>query len=198
MFITFEGGEGSGKSTAIQAVARRLESEGKAVLTTREPGAGAFGARIRALLLEQGAVGPRSELFLFLADRAAHVAEIIRPALEAGTIVLCDRFIDSTVAYQAFGRKLDRGFITEANQFATAGLLPDLTLFLNLDPAAGLARLQDRDRLDREPLAFHQAVHQGFHELAAAEPHRFVTVDASLTPDAVVSICVNEILSRLK
>jgi dTMP kinase len=186
VFVTFEGPEGAGKSTALGAVAERLRGRGLTVLTTREPGAGDFGRRIREILLHGEEMPARSELFLFLADRANHVETIIRPALARGEWVLCDRHADSTFVYQAVARGLDADFVRAANRFATAGLVPDRTLLFDLDPAVGLARLESRDRLDAQPLEFHQRVRQGFLALAAAEPDRFRVVDAGQTPAEVV------------
>lgn len=193
MFITFEGPEGSGKSTAIAALARLLEECGHTVLVTRQPGAGEFGAKVRSLLLEGEELDARAELFLFLADRAEHVAKCLRPALEDGVWVLCDRYSDSTVVYQAHARGLSEDFVRSADAFATGGLLPDLTFLLDLDPEVGLSRVQAPDRLDRQPLAFHQAVRAGFLKEAAREPHRWQVLDAAESPEAVLG----RILQRL-
>lgn len=179
MFVTFEGPEGAGKSTAIRAVAAGLREMGHRVVETREPGAGEVGGAIRAILLQGADVEPRAELLLFLADRAQHVAETIRPALERGEVVLCDRHADSTFVYQGVARGLDPDFVRRGNAFATGGLVPDLTLLFDLPAEVGLARLQNPDRMDALPLAFHQRVRQGFLDLAAAEPDRFRAVDAT-------------------
>lgn len=186
MFITFEGPEGAGKSTALRTVAARLRESGRDVLETREPGAGPFGARVRELLLHGDDMPPRSELFLFLADRANHVETIVRPALERGAWVLCDRHADSTFVYQAHVRGLDPAFVHAANAFATSGLRPDLTFLLDINPEQGLARVTDRNRLDAQPLTFHVKVRDGFLELARREPKRFVVIDASQPPKEVV------------
>jgi len=189
MFITFEGPEGAGKSTALAILAERIRAAGHEVLTTREPGAGNFGRSIREILLHGEELDPKAELLLFLADRSNHVASIIRPALEAGKVVLCDRYADSTLVYQSFARGLDEGFARVGNQFATGGLTPDLTLLFDLDPEIGLRRLQSKDRLDSQPIEFHRRVREGFLREAAAGPKRWRVVDAAGEPDAVVCEC---------
>ncbi len=212
MFVTFEGPEGAGKSTALAVVASKLRDLGHSVLTTREPGAGAFGQRIRQMLLEEGAVSKETELLLFLADRANHIETIIVPALEAGQIVLCDRHADSTIVYQGYGRGLDLEFLRAGNRFATKGLVPDLTLLFDLDPQIGLDRLniyeknlfetnekrRDVNRLDREPLEFHQRVRNGFLEIAKEEPNRFVILNAEKSPEHLSEEALNAVLSREK
>jgi dTMP kinase len=189
MFVTFEGPEGAGKSTALRAVAVKLEASGRSVICTREPGSGDFGKRIREILLDGDSVTAETELMLFLADRANHVATVIRPALETGRVVLCDRYIDSTQVYQGFGRGLDADFLRRANLFATRSLLPDITLLFDLDPVIGLERIatalgsRDNNRIDREPLEFHQRIRSGFLELAKQEPQRFRILDANQAPE---------------
>lgn len=197
VFVTFEGPEGAGKSTAIKAVGDRLVEEGRAVVLTREPGAGEVGQKIRQILLEGEGLDSRCELFLFLADRAQHVAKLVRPALENGKIVLCDRYGDSTVVYQGVGRGLDADEARRLNELATGGLRPDLTILLDLDPQVGLGRVAKPNRLDREPLEFHQAVRQGFLEEARREPARWVIVDACLQPGEVAAACISAVQSRL-
>ncbi|MEI7575935.1 MAG: dTMP kinase [Armatimonadota bacterium] len=200
MFVTFEGPEGAGKSTAIRGLSIALESQCHSVLVTREPGAGEFGQKIRALLLDQDEVVPEAELLLFLADRANHVENIIRPALAAGTIVLCDRHADSSVVYQGYARGVDIEFLKAGNSFATKGLKPHLTLLFDLDPVIGLKRIgdgRDNNRLDREPLEFHQKVRAGFLDLASDEPERWVVLDATRAPEALCSDALAEILNRL-
>lgn len=200
MFVTFEGPEGAGKSTAIKGIAEALEASGRSVLVTREPGAGTFGKKIRTLLLEEEAVVPQAELLLFLADRANHVSNIIRPALSGGKIVLCDRHADSSVVYQGYARGVDIDFLKRGNAFATQGLKPNLTLLFDLDPLIGLDRIsagRDNNRLDREPLEFHQKVRQGFLALAAEEPERWITLDATKAPDALCADALAEIERRL-
>lgn len=197
LFVTFEGPEGAGKSTAVATLAAELRSRGHEVLTTREPGAGAFGAKVRALLLEGGEVEPSAELFLFLADRAQHVATIIRPALLGGTVVLCDRFADSTLAYQGYGRGWDLDWLRRLNATATGGLTPDLKLLFDLSSEEGLARLEQRDRIDAESLEFHHRVREGFRAEAAADPLKWTVLNAANTPEAVAHEALNAILSRL-
>lgn len=193
MFLTVEGVEGSGKSTLLGALAVRLEAEGHAVLRTREPGGCALGTHIRPLLLGAGqAWEPKAELFLFLADRAQHVTEVIRPALDAGTLVLCDRYADSTIAYQGYGRGMDVEWLHTLNDFATGGLWPDLTLLLDLPAATGLQRAMSRNaatglsqaegRFEAEALAFHERIRQGFLDRARRHPDRFRVLDARQSP----------------
>lgn len=186
MFLTFEGPEGAGKTTAIRAIAQILEGRGHQILVTREPGAGELGRQIREILLHGGAMPPQTELFLFLADRANHVQNIIKPALDDGKIVLCDRYADSTFVYQALVRGLDPEFVDRANVFATQGLTPQMTFLLDLDPKVGLARIESKDRMDREPIAFHEAVRQGFLDLTRRNPDRWHIIDASQDPDQIV------------
>jgi dTMP kinase len=193
LFVTFEGGEGAGKSTAIAGAAQVLRAQGRHVLETREPGAGEFGAAVRALLLDSDHMTARSELFLFLADRANHCAKIVEPALGRGEIVLCDRHADSTVVYQAIVRGLDEKFVREANTVATEGLVPDLTLLLDLPAEVGLSRLEEKNRLDREPLSFHRRVRDGFVRLARDEPKRWRVIDATQDSRAVLACVLAEI-----
>lgn len=196
MFITFEGPEGAGKSTQLARLAGRLRDAGRNVVMTREPGGGTLGPAIRALLLEGEDVPPRSELFLFLADRAAHVQNVVRPAIARGDLVLCDRHADSTVVYQGYGRGMDVEQLRNLNALATEGLVPDLTLLFDLPAEQGLARLNDRDRLDREPLEFHQRVRQGFLDEAAREPERWVVFDARQDVETLDSLVWAEVQRR--
>ena len=182
-FITFEGIEGCGKSTQ----ARRL-ADALGALLTFEPGATELGRKIRPLLLEAGTVSPEAELFLFSADRAQHVAQVIRPALEAGRTVISDRFADSTLAYQGCGRGLPLDRIHTLTQIATGGLRPDLTFLLDVSVETGLARVGRRgagDRFETEGEPFHEKVRKGFRELAAQEPERWVTIDGERDADAI-------------
>jgi dTMP kinase len=197
MLITFEGPEGAGKSTAMAALSERLRSQGINVLTTREPGAGYLGEQIRSILLEGADVDPKCELLLFLADRANHVSTVIRPAIEEGAIVLCDRFTDSTVVYQGYVQGIDPEFIRAANLFATGGLFPDFTILFDLEPQVGLSRLHSRDRIDRQPLEFHQRVRVGFLREAHSEPRRWIVLDASRPREQVVEAVVHVVMSRL-
>jgi dTMP kinase len=180
---------GGGKSTALSALAARLRDHGFEVLTTREPGAGSFGRQIREILLHGEELDPKAELLLFLADRANHVASIIRPALAEGNVVLCDRYADSTVVYQAYSRGLDESFTREGNRFATGGLMPDLTLLFDLEPEEGLRRLQAKDRLDSQPIEFHRKVREGFLREAADDPLRWRVIPASESPELVFEQC---------
>ncbi|HXH60021.1 MAG TPA: dTMP kinase [Fimbriimonadaceae bacterium] len=189
MFVTLEGPEGAGKSTVMRGLASRISEGGREVVETREPGAGEFGSAVRDLLLHGEDIDPKTELFLYLADRAEHVAKIVRPALERGAVVLCDRHADSTVVYQGYGRGLDLGLLRDLNAMATGGLKPDLTLLLDIDPAVGLSRTTKGDRLDREPLEFHQKVRGGFLDEAKREPDRWVVIDASRSAEAVLDAC---------
>lgn len=196
MFITLEGTEGSGKTTAIKGIAEVLRSEGHDVLVTREPGGSNIGPKIREILLGGDAVSPLAELLLFLADRTQHVEQVIRPHLAKGGVVLCDRFRDSTVAYQGYARGFDVALLEQLNDVATLSLKPDLTLLFDLDPEVGLARQTDKDRLDLEPLEFHQKVREGFLEIMKKEPERVIRVDASLEPQQVQANCLEIIHSR--
>jgi dTMP kinase len=182
-FITFEGIEGSGKSTQAARLADALKRAGHEVVTTREPGGTELGRKLRAILLEADAVAPtaETELFLYLADRAEHVSRLIRPALDRGAVVICDRFSDSTLAYQAWGRGLDVEMVRRADRFARAGTKPDRTILLDLPVEDGLARARQTgpaDRLERETLEFHRRVRQGFHKIADAESERVLRFDA--------------------
>ena len=184
LFVTLEGGEGAGKSTQAQMLTQRLHDAGYPVLLTREPAGMGLGRWLKELLEEGGpALEPLAELLLFAAARAQHVAEVIRPALERGDIVVCDRFSDSTLAYQGYGRGLDMELIRILNQAATGGIRPDLTLLFDVPPEAGLARKDRervRDRIGTEAIAFHRRVRQGYLALAREEPERFLVVDATL------------------
>ncbi|MBC8103998.1 MAG: dTMP kinase [Cytophagales bacterium] len=186
LFLTFEGPDGGGKTTQIARLAERLTALGHVVARTREPGGDPVGERVRELLLRTE-VSPEAELLLFAAARAQNVQTVIRPALAAGEIVLCDRFTDSTIAYQGWGRGLPLEMIARLNSFATGGLSPDKTFLLDLPPEQGLARQQasEQDRLDRETLAFHERVRAGFLASAASEPDRFVVLDATRPADQV-------------
>lgn len=184
--ITLEGGEGAGKTTQAPALADRLRQSGHDCLLVREPGGTPVGEQIRAIVKGDTKRSPNAELLLFLAARAELVETIIRPALEAGTHIVADRFSDSTIAYQGFGRGLDIADIREANRIGTGGLTPDLTILLDIDPADGRTRSSDRDSVSNDGTQFeslsdqfHQDIASGFRKLAAAEPERWRTVDAS-------------------
>ncbi len=191
-FITFEGGEGTGKSTQIRLLQKYFEQINVACLATREPGGTALGGLIRKLLLEVNAdvIAPLTEVFLYLADRTHHVSQIIDPAISAGKIVLCDRFTDSTLAYQGYGRGINVAWLRELNDTATGSTRPDLTFLLDCPVEVGLSRTAARkyeagnpreDRFERETLAFHEKVRAGFLALAQREPGRFSIIDATKT-----------------
>ena len=204
VFITLEGIEGCGKSTQASRLAKRLREEGYRVVETREPGGTPLAERIRDVLLSSSAepVVPECEAHLILACRSQHVAQVISPALQNGAIVICDRFSDSTLAYQGYGRGLDLSVLVRLNRFATGGLAPALTLLLDLPIATGLARRrreQDQNRLDREARSFYQRVRNGFLELAAEHPRRVKVIDATPDPDTVereVAIIVMRFLEK--
>jgi dTMP kinase len=180
LFVTFEGGEGSGKSTQARVLYRRLLKLGIPALLTHEPGGTPLGKQLRRWLKGEGEIDPQTELLLFNASRAHLVSQVIRPALEKGTVVICDRFADSTTVYQGYGRGLDFALIEAVNNIATHGLHPDLTVLLDVTVEQGLDRKSLRDRFEREETAFHQRVRQGYLEMAKREPGRWLVIDASL------------------
>ena len=191
VFITFEGVEGCGKSTQLRRVAERLSAVGMAVRELREPGGTAAGEAIRGILLDRGHAGldARAELLLYEASRAQLVAEVIDPALQAGEVVLCDRFYDSTTAYQGFARGLPAKEIERLNAFATGGTVPDLTIVLDIETDEGLQRATGSavgaDRLESEALSFHERVREGFLAIARAEPERALVIPADGSRDVV-------------
>ncbi len=201
MFITFEGIDGSGKSTQLQRLAAALEGQGFPVLCTRDPGGTELGREIRHILLHRpGYVSPQCELFLFMADRAQHVDELIRPALAEGKIVLCDRFIDSTVAYQGGGRGLPIEDIHQLNAMATGGLKPDKTLLFDAPVDILLRRAKNRsdaDRLEQEDIDFYERIRSQYLALAQAEPHRFLIVNAAQPIDAITAQLTQQFLPNL-
>lgn len=186
-FITFEGIDGCGKTTQLRNLARSLREHGREVDETVEPGGTAIGRQIRKILLdpENTAIRPRTELLLYFASRAQNVDEVIRPALDAGHIVLCDRFTDSTLAYQGCGRGLDRDVVLDLDRIACRGLRPDITVLIDIDLETSLARAKRRNervgqsesRIDEESAAFHERVRRGYLALAESEPDRFIVVD---------------------
>jgi dTMP kinase len=182
LFLTLEGLDGSGKSTQAKLLAAFLEERGLPVVLTREPGGGLPG--VRDLLL-RGELSPEAEYLLFSADRAEHVRKVILPNLEAGAWVVSDRYLDSSLAYQGFGRGLPLPWLLEVAKEATLGLTPRLTFLLDLPPEEALRRVKDPDRLEREGLAFFQRVREGYLFLAEKEPHRFVVLDATGSVEAV-------------
>ena len=195
-FITLEGGDGCGKSTQAAALRELMVEHGYPVKVTAEPGGTEFGREVWRFftgeVASESQLAPAAELFLFEADRAQHVAEVVQPALEAGTHVICSRFVDSTIAYQGFGRGLNHDQLRAVNHVATGGLLPDLTLLLDVPVDIGLGRKRGEaspDRIGREEHDFHERVRQGFLELAAKEPRRFVVIDASQPEARVTDLC---------
>ena len=197
MFITFEGIEGTGKTTQIAKLKDHFESQGKEVFLTLEPGGSRVGRELRKMLLhvDNNDLVPTTELFLYLADRAQHVAQVIRPELEAGKIVLCDRFADSTVVYQGYGRGLETAALRQLNEVAVDGLWPDLTLVMDIDPEVGLKRAtlrnledgkaKEEGRFEAEHLSFHRRIREGYLTWAALNRDRIKVVDTSSTPEDV-------------
>ena len=184
MFVTFEGLDGSGKTTQLHLLAERLTAEGQTVVVTREPGGTELGEAIRDLVLHGGNVAPWAEAALYAASRAQHVEEVIRPALARGAVMLCDRYVDSSVAYQGIARGLGLERVLDLNLAAVGGLLPDLTLLLEMDATVADSRMTGkRDRLEREDASFHARAAAGYRELAARFPERIVALDATLPPD---------------
>jgi dTMP kinase len=209
LFITFEGPDGSGKTTQIELLAAALRRAGHDVTVTREPGGTPIGDQIRAVLHDVGntAMVADAESLLYAASRAQHVGQLIRPALAQGTIVLCDRYVDSTIAYQGYGRGLDLAALRQINAFATGGLKPDLTVYLDCPVEEGLKRKQramtlgegEWNRLDREEIAFHQRVYQGYQALMAAEHERWLALNASRPIEEIqeeIQKAVETLLSR--
>lgn len=200
--ITFEGGEGAGKSTQVAALARNLFSAGMPFAVTREPGAGRFGAAIRALLLDSapGEIPDRAEALLYAADRVHHVYSVLQPMVNSGRIVLCDRYQDSSIAYQGYGRSLDPQMIADISHWATCGLLPDLVVVLDIDPRQGLARARNRgpaDRIEQEHLDFHERVRAGFLVRAAENPQSYLVVDATLPVDELTETITARVMALL-
>lgn len=204
-FLTLEGGDGAGKSTQAELLQRWLEDQGREVVRTREPGGTALGREIRQLLLHRrseaassedtrapelcGTIDPRTEALLFAADRAQHIAEVVRPALERGAVVVQDRYIDSSLAYQGAGRPLDVADVRGLSEWATESLWPDLTVLLDIDPEVAVGRRAQReggdDRMESEARDFHTRVREGFLGIAAADPDRFLVLDATLPPETL-------------
>jgi dTMP kinase len=203
LLLTFEGPEGSGKSTHLPLLAAWLKKQGRKVLITREPGGTKLAEAFRRLLLETGdGLDPLAELFLYEADRAQHVAEVILPALKRGETVLCDRYTDSTLAYQGFGRGLDRDTVAQLNRIAAQGVTPNLTILLDVPVERGLklahAKKKGHDRLERAGLAFHKRVRAGFLRLAKEDPDRFRRVSQQATVDATQALIRDAVGSFLK
>lgn len=209
MFITFEGVEGSGKSSVISFVDKALSKHQVEVVRTREPGGTNFGVKLRDILLnvESRGLCSEAELLLFCADRAEHVKQLINPALAQGKTVLCDRFTDSTIAYQGYGRGVEIDKLVQLCEFATSGLTPDLVILLDCDPEIALGRAKSRDsrdgqlgsdtRFEQEKIEFHQRVRDGFLKLAAASPQRFSVFDSNLSLEEVSAKVLAEVEQRL-
>lgn len=202
-FITFEGPEGSGKTTQIQRLAAFLRGAGHQVITTREPGGTRIGDAVRGVILDLAhtEMNARTETLLFNAARAQIVAQVIRPALAQGSFVLCDRFADSTLAYQGYGHGQDLDALGQLIRYATDGLTPDLTLYLEIDPGIGLARKQQAsqeewNRLDAHALAFHQRVHAGYQALIQADPVRWAVIQGDAPPQAVAEWIAGAVADR--
>lgn len=190
LWITFEGGDGSGKTTQSELLATWLAAQGRTVLHTREPGGSEVGLLIRDIVLHhRGDIAPRAEALLYAADRAHHVATVVRPALDRGEVVIQDRYLDSSVAYQGAGRVLDAREVRDLSLWATDGALPDLTVLLDIDPALARHRLDadDKpfDRLEAEKEEFHARVRNAYLDLATAEPERFLVVDGTAEPEDI-------------
>jgi dTMP kinase len=207
-FITFEGVEGCGKTTQIKLLSEFFLARGLSPCLTREPGGCPIADKIRSILLDANnqALTPLSELMLYAAARSQHVSEVISPALQAGNIVLCDRFCDATISYQSFGRGIDRGVIDSLNFHACQGITPDLTVLVDCDPAIGLERALRRieatsgpreERFELEALAFHQRVRAGYLHLAAAEPDRFLIIDGAAAIEKISALIYAQVAQRL-
>ena len=197
IFITLEGIDGSGKSTQARLLLDWVRRQGRGVQLTREPGGTEVGAQLRRLVLSpENLITPEAELFLYLADRSLHVAQVVRPALEAGEIVICERYTDSTLAYQGYGRGLDLELLRRLNDIATGGLLPDLTIILDITPSQARLDATRLDRLESEGREFGERVAEGFRALARAEPERIGLVDGRAEID-VVHTEVTELVSGL-
>ncbi|UCI10238.1 dTMP kinase [Mesorhizobium sp. B1-1-8] len=206
-FITFEGGEGAGKSTQIERLARRMRAKRYDVLVTREPGGSPGAEAVRHVLLSGAAepFGPKMEAILFAAARSDHVEQVIRPAVEHGSVVLCDRFVDSSRVYQGVTGGLDPAFMEALEAVAINGMVPDMTLIFDIDPAEGLKRAALRrgaddgpDRFEKETLAVHQRRREAFLAIAKAEPERCVVIDAAADPDAVENVVTEAVFAALE
>jgi dTMP kinase len=194
MFVSFEGADGSGKSTQAELLRETLAAEGREVVLTREPGGTELGETVRTLVLNGPVMGAWAEATLFAASRAEHVEEVIRPALERGADVVCDRYVDSSLAYQGIARGLGIDAVLDLNLAVTGGLLPDVTFLLLLDPAVATGRQADPDRLEREGAELQAKVDAAYREMAGRFPDRIVTIDASGDPEAIA----REVRERLR
>ena len=199
LFVVFEGGDGAGKSTQCHRLAEALRSRGLEVVLTREPGGTPLGEAVRRVLLGAGSEGmaPRTEALLFAAARAEHASALIRPALTRGATVVSDRYLDSSVAYQGVARGLGADRVAELSLWATEGLLPDLTVLLDVDPVTGLARAGEANRMEAEPAAFHAHVRAAFLEQARASPERYLVLAAADPVDVIAERVLAEVLRML-
>ena len=200
LFITFEGGDGSGKSTQVGLLTEWLESDGREVVHSREPGGTDLGLELREIVLHRrGHITPRAEALLYAADRAHNIETKVRPAIERGAVVIQDRYLDSSVAYQGAGRVLGATEVRDLSLWATEGLLPDLTVLLDLDPAVGRERIAGGvyDRLEEEKSDFHERVRASYLELAAAEPERFLVLDAATGVDELAAAIRSRVVGLL-
>ncbi len=203
LFITFEGTDGTGKSTQIEFAREYFESRGFNVLMSREPGGTSISEKLRDILLDKAndEMSPVTEMMIYAASRAQLVSEVIIPAVNDGTVVICDRFVDSSVAYQAFGRGLG-DMVAEVNSYATTGLAPDITFFMDIDPEVGRSRIAggELDRLEQEKSDFFRRVYDGYKSIAASDPGRVKTIDASGTVEevrAAIEVHLDEITGRM-
>ena len=199
IFIAFEGGEGGGKSTQARLLTEALLAEGREVVRTREPGGTPAAEAIRAVLLDPANEGldARAEALLFAAARGEHVARVIRPALDRGAVVITDRYVDSSLAYQGVARELGVERVLELSMWATGGLLPDLTFVLDIDPAVSLARVTDPNRLEAESLEWHRMVRGAFLDLADRDPQRYVVLDATRPVEDLASAIAAEVATAI-
>jgi len=198
-FIAFEGGEGAGKSTQEALLAQSLLEAGHAVVRTREPGGTPAAEQIRHIVLspEFEGLDPRAEALLFAAARGEHVARIVRPAIERGYVVICDRYLDSSVAYQGYGRDLGPEHVRDLSLWATHDLVPDLTIVLDVSPQVGLSRLSNPDRLEAEPLEYHETVRAAFLAIAAQEPGRYLVLDALGEVESIAAAILERVTADL-
>lgn len=205
IFITIEGPDGSGKTTALQQVVPRLQQEmNRKVVATREPGGSPIAEKIRSLILDPSHtdMDSRTEALLYAASRRQHLIEKVLPVLESGDVIFCDRFVDSSIAYQGYARGIGEEGIREINQFATEGLEPDVTLYIDVPAEVGIQRIhanldeREYNRLDQEKLAFHEKVRAGYLQLAKANPERIVVVDGTMSREAVAEVCYHIIKNR--
>ena len=199
-FNVFEGGDGAGKSTQVKKFTQKLESLNETVVLTREPGGTELGKKIREILLDQDEfeVTPRMEALLFAADRSINMSQNIKPALEKGSVVIGDRHIDSSIAYQGVGRGLGAQTIEDISRWAVQGIVPDLTVLLDVDANTGQSRLESKDRLDRESADFHNKVNQAFRDLAKANPERYIVIDAAKPVEEIAELVFNAFKAKRK